>query len=334
MKAITFSEFGDPDVLKLTDVLAPDVRSTDLLVRVHAAGVNRADLIQRGGAYGRADFGDSTIMGLEIAGEVIEVGSEAQGYKIGDRVMGVVGGGAYAELARIDYRMAMSIPKALDYVHAAAIPEVFVTAHEAMLHLGRLARGNTVLIHAAAGGVGSAAVQLAYATGAFVIATADASKLERVSQLGADVTIDYKNQDFAEVVAKATDGRGVDVVIDFIGAPYFSRNIASLAHGGRLIQVGILGGGGDVNVALERILYRHLQIMGTVMKSRTQAEKHDMTRRFREHWLHRFAGGASLEPVVDSTFPLARAADAHRRMESSANIGKIILTMVSGDIAS
>lgn len=266
-------------------------------------------------------------MGLEIADEVVETGSDTNGFKAGDRVMGVVAGGAYAELARIDYRTAMPIPAALDYVHAAAIPEVFVTAHEAMLHLGRLTHGNSVLIHAAGGGVGSAAVQLAKATGASTFATAEATKLERVSQPGADVAIDYRTQDFVEVVAKATSGRGVDVVIDFVGAPYFARNIASLANGGRLIQVGILGGGGNVSVELEQILYRHLQIMGTVMKSRPQEEKHAMMRRFREHWLDRFAGGTSLQPDVDSTFELARAADAHRRMESSANVGKIILTM-------
>lgn len=327
MKAIAFEQFGDADVLQLADAPTPEVRPTDLLVRVHAAGVNRADLTHRRGGYGRPNFGDSTIMGLEIAGEVIETGSDTQGYKIGDRVMGVVGGGAYAELARIDWRMAMPVPASLDYVHAAAIPEVFVTAHEAMLHLGNLQRGDSVLIHAAAGGVGSAAVQLAYATGARIFATAEGSKLERVAQLGADVVIDYRNEDFADVIAKQTDGRGVDVVIDFVGTPYFARNVASMANGGRLVQVGILGGGGQVSVSLEDILYRHLQIKGTVMKSRAQEEKHAMVQRFREHWLDRFEGGASLEPVVDSTFALARAADAHRRMESSANVGKIILTM-------
>lgn len=327
MKAITFNAFGEADVLELHDAPAPELRPADLLVRVHASGVNRADLTHRRGGYGRPNFGDSTIMGLEIAGEVIAAGGETQGFKVGDRVMGVVGGGAYAEIARIDYRMAMPVPESLDYVHAAAIPEVFVTAHEAMMHLGRLKRGDSVLIHAAAGGVGSAAVQLAYATGASIFATADGNKLERVVQLGADVAIDYRKQDFVNVIAKATDGRGVDVVIDFVGAPYFAKNIASLANGGRLVQVGILGGGGAVSVELEQILYKHLQILGTVMKSRPQTEKHDMVKRFREHWLERFDGGARLEPVVDSTYPLARAADAHRRMESAENVGKIILTM-------
>jgi putative PIG3 family NAD(P)H quinone oxidoreductase len=332
MKAITIEEFGNPDVLKLSDVPDPLVRPADLLVRVYAAGVNRADLTHRIGGYGRPDFGDSPIIGLEIAGEVIEKGNTVVGFEVGDRVMGVVGGGAYAELARIDYRMAMPIPAQLDYVHAAAIPEVFVTAHEALMHLARLKPGDSVLIHAAAGGVGSAAVQLAYATGATVYATTDGSKLSRVEHLGADVAIDYKNSDFAEVIASKTDGRGVDVIIDFVGEPYFARNLASLANGGRLIQVGILGGGGKVALELEHILYRHLQIIGTVMKSRTPPEKHDMIKRFREHWLERFEGGGSLEPVVDSTFPLSRAADAHRRMESSENVGKIILTMQPADL--
>jgi len=331
MKAITIEEFGNPDVLKLSDVPDPLVRPADLLVRVYAAGVNRADLTHRTGGYGRPDFGDSPIIGLEIAGEVIEKGNTVVGFEVGDRVMGVVGGGAYAELARIDYRMAMPIPAQLDYVHAAAIPEVFVTAHEALMHLARLKPGDSVLIHAAAGGVGSAAVQLAYATGATVYATTDGSKLSRVEHLGADVAIDYKNSDFAEVIASKTDGRGVDVIIDFVGEPYFARNLASLANGGRLIQVGILGGGGKVALELEHILYRHLQIIGTVMKSRTPPEKHDMIKRFREHWLERFEGGGSLEPVVDSTFPLSRAADAHLRMESSENVGKIILTMQPAD---
>lgn len=332
MKAINIREFGAPDVLELVEVANPEVRPDDLLVRVYAAGVNRADLTHRTGGYGRPNFGDSMIIGLEIAGEVIGKGSAVTGFEAGDRIMGVVGGGAYAELARIDYRMSMHIPAQLDYVHAAAIPEVFVTAHEAMMHLARLKAGDSVLIHAAAGGVGSAAVQLAYATGATVYATTDGSKLARVEHLGADVAIDYKTQDFADVIAAKTQGRGVDVIIDFIGAPYFARNIASLAKGGRLVQVGILGAGGNVTVALEDILYRHLQIIGTVMKSRTQPEKHDMIKRFREHWLDRFEGAGSLEPVVDSTFALSRAADAHRRMESSENVGKIILTMQPEDL--
>lgn len=326
MQAIRFDDFGDADVLYLADAPAPALRPTDLLVAVKAAGVNRADLTQRRGGYGRPDFGDSPVMGLEIAGEVIAVGAESQGYAVGDRVMGIVGGGAYATLARIDHRMAMPIPAGLDYVEAAAIAEVFVTAHEALVHLAQLQPGETALIHAASGGVGSAAVQLAHAAGARVIATTDPAKAAGVRALGADITIDYKARDFAEAVDEATQGRGVDVIVDFIGAPYLERNIRSLDYGGRLVQVGIMGGAEGATLPLETLLYRHLRIIGTVMKSRPQAVKHAMTRRFAERWLPAFGDG-TLRPVIDSTWPLARAADAHRRMESGLGFGKIILTM-------
>ena len=326
MKAIVFDDFGPADVLRLDDVAEPELRDSDLLVRNHAAGVNRADMIQRTGGYGRDSFGDSAVMGLEIAGEVIAVGKDVQGFAVGDRVMGIVGGGGYAEQARIDYRMAMPIPQGMDYVRAAGIPEVFVTAHEAALHLGRLDAGESILIHAAAGGVGSAAVQLAHAAGARVFATAGAAKLDRLREFGADVAIDYKTDDFAKVIERETGGQGVDVIVDFIGAPYFERNLASLAYGGRLIEVGLLGGAKGATLPLDRLLYRHLQIIGTVMKSRPQSVKQAMTRRFRDRWLHAFDDG-TLVPVIDSQFVLADAVEAHRRMESSSSVGKIILTM-------
>lgn len=326
MKAISIPTFGDADVLQVADVADPVLRPHDLLVRNHAAGVNRADVIQRQGSYGRANFGDSDIMGLEIAGEVVAVGDEVDGYLVGDRVMGIVGGGGYAELARIDYRMAMHIPAEMNYIDAGAIPEVFVTAHEALFHLANLKAGERVLIHAAASGVGSAAIQLAAASGAQVFVTASGSKLPQLQALGASVCIDYKSEDFHAVVKEKTEGRGVDVIVDFVGAPYFERNIQSLANGGRLVQVGLLGGGAGVQVPLDRILYGHLKIIGTVMKSRTQPEKHAMVRRFREHWLDRFAA-SGLKPVVDSVYPLESAAVAHRRMESNQSVGKIILTM-------
>ena len=326
MKAIVFEDFGAADVLHLDDVPEPELRDSDLLLRNHAAGVNRADVIQRTGGYGKDSYGDSAIMGLEIAGDVIAIGKDVQGFAVGDRVMGIVGGGGYAEQARIDYRMAMPIPEGMDYVHAAGIPEAFVTAHEAAFHLGRLDAGESILIHAAASGVGSAAVQLAHAAGARVFATASATKLDRVRDLGADVTIDYRADDFAKVIERETGGKGVDVIVDFVGAPYFDRNLASLDFGGRLIEVGLLGGARGASLPLDRLLYRHLQIIGTVMKSRSQSVKQAMTKRFRDRWLHAFDNG-TLVPVIDSEFPLADAAEAHRRMESSSSIGKIILTM-------
>lgn len=326
MKAITFDDFGTADVLQLTDVPEPGLRPDDLLVRNRAVGVNRADLNQRRGAYGRADFGDSTLMGLEIAGEVIAMGANVAGFALGDRVMGIVGGGAYAEIARIDHRMAVPVPHGLDDVQAAAVPEVFVTAHEALVHLGRLEAGERVLVHAAAGGVGSAAVQLAHAIGAQVFASASGDKLDRVRAFGADVGIDHRAQDFAEVVAAETGGRGVDVVIDFVGAPYFERNVRALADGGRLVQVGVMGGTAGASMPIDRLLFGHLQIMGTVMKSRTPAVKQAMTRRFAQRWLAQFGSG-ELQPVIDTVWPLAQAADAHRRMESGLSVGKIVLSV-------
>lgn len=326
MQAITFEQFGAADVLKISAVPDPVLRADDLLVRTRAAGVNRADLTQRRGGYGRPDFGDSTIMGLEIAGDVIAVGANVHGFAPGARVMGIVGGGAYAELARIDHRMAMPIPDGLDYIQAAAITEVFVTAHEALLHLGKLQAGETVLIHAGAGGVGAAAVQLARAVGATVITTARASAHELVRRLGASHAIDYVDQDYAEEVARLTGQRGVDLILDFIGAPYFERNVNALGFGGRLVQVGVMGGIENARMPLDRLLYRHLQIIGTVMKSRPQEVKHAMSRRFRERWLAHFVSDG-LTPVIDSVFPLADAGAAQQRMEDGLNVGKIVLSI-------
>lgn len=326
MQAITFDDFGAADVLKIAEAPEPVLRPDDLLVRTRAAGVNRADLTHRRGGYGRPDFGDSTIMGLEIAGEVIAVGANVQGFQIGDRVMGIVGGGAYAEISRIDYRMAMPIPTGLDFIQAAAITETFVTAHEALIHLGKLQPGETVLIHAGAGGVGGAAVQLAHASGATVITATQSKTHALVRSMGADHAIDYVDEDFADAVARLTDNRGVDLILDFIGAPYFERNVNSLAFGGRLVQIGIMGGVEDARIPLGRLLYRHLHIIGTVMKSRSQEVKHAMSRRFRERWLAHFVSDG-LTPVIDSVYPLAEAGAAQQRMENGLNVGKIVLTM-------
>lgn len=324
MQAIVFDDFGGPEVLVARDVARPEVRPHDLLVRNAAIGVNRADLSHRKGAYGHAYFGDADTMGLEIAGTVVEVGPQVQGYAVGDRVMGIVGGGAYAELSRIDHRMAMHVPPGLSLVEAGAVAEVFVTAHEALFHLARLQAGESVLIHAAAGGVGSAAVQLAHAAGARVFATAGGDKRAAVQGFGADEVIDYRAQDFQAVVADRTADQGVDVVIDFIGAPYLERNLRSLAVGGRMVVVGLLGGAQAAALPMDVLLYRHLQIFGTVMKSRPPEVKQAMVQRFAQRWLPALAAGA-IRPVIDSRYPLADAAAAHRRMESGESVGKILL---------
>jgi NADPH:quinone reductase len=293
MKAIRFEGAGDADVIQLVEEPMPEVRPHDMLVKVHTAGVNRADIIQREGYYGeRPDFGDSLIPGLELAGQVVEVGTKATAFKISDRVMAIVGGGGYAEYARVDSRMAMPIPDSLTYLQAAAIPEVFVTAHEALIHLGKIKHGDWLLIHGAAGGVGSAAVALAHAIGAKVIYTASgADRIARVAELGGTMGVDYKSEDFYEAVMRATNGRGVDVVLDFIGGPYLDRNVRSLVEAGRLIQVGALGGSEGV-LSVDTVIHKRLRIIGTVMKSRPLEEKAAMISRFRDRWLNAFATGA------------------------------------------
>jgi NADPH:quinone reductase len=327
VKAIIFDGIGSADVLRLVDEPIPEIRPNDLLVRVHAAGVNRADILQRDGVYGaRPDFGDSLVPGLEMAGEVVAVGPTAERYKVGDRVMAIVGGGGYAEYARANCRMCIPIPERLNYVEAAAIPEVFVTAHEALIHLAKLKYEQWVLIHAAAGGVGSAAILLAHALGVKSVFTAsDEERIAHVMALGGTVGVNYRKEDFLAAVMKATNGRGVNAVIDFIGGSYLDRNLRALVPGGRLIQVGALGGTeGLLPVGL--LLHRYLRIIGTVMKSRSLEDKVAMTERFSGRWLGAFEMGA-LKPVVDRVYPLKEAADAHRRMEMSENLGKIILVM-------
>lgn len=324
MQAVVFDDFGGPEVLVLRAHAVPALRPHDLLVRNASIGVNRADLSHRQGAYGRAFFGDADTMGLEIAGTVVETGASVRGFAAGDRVMGIVGGGAYAELSRIDHRMAMHVPAGLDLVDAGAVPEVFVTAHEALVHLARLQAGESVLIHAAGGGVGSAAVQLAQAIGARVFATAGADKRAAVRGFGAEVFIDHRSEDFEAVVAQRTEGRGVDVVIDFVGAPYLARNVRSLAVGGRLVAVGLLGGAEGAALPMDVLLHRHLQIFGTVMKSRPPEVKQAMVQRFVRQWLPALAAG-TIRPVIDSRYPLAEAAEAHRRMASGLGVGKILL---------
>jgi NADPH:quinone reductase len=254
MQAIRYESAGDAGVIKPVDGPYPQLRPHDLLVRVRAAGLNRADILQRQGFYGeQPDFGDSVTPGLEIAGEVVELGTAATGFRNGDRVMAIVGGGAHAEYVRVDSRMAMAVPDQLSFAAAAAIPEVFVTEHEALIHLGKLTSGGWALIRAAAGGVGSAAVMLAHALGAKTVFTASGQKrIERVSELGGTVGVEYRKHDFLDAALNATDGRGVDAVVDFIGGPYLDRNLRALVPGGRLIQVGTLQSG-EGHLSLDRI---------------------------------------------------------------------------------
>ena len=325
MKAITFATYGGPDVLRLEDVAEPAPTADELLVCVRASALNRADTMQRRGHYPPPP-GESDILGLELAGEVEAVGANAGGFKPGDRVFGLVGGGAYAEKACIDHRLAMPIPDDWDFVKAAAVPEVFFTANETLFTLGRLDTGETVLIHAGASGVGTAGIQMARQAGARVLVTVGSKeKVARTVALGAEAGINYKTTDFAARVLELTDGAGVDLVQDFIGAAYWQNNLKCLKTAGRLVLVGLMGGA-KVEADLGLIMRKRLQVIGSVMRSQPLANKIAITERFRSRWLPELESGR-LQPLIDTSFPLAEAAAAHQYMEDNRNVGKIMLVM-------
>lgn len=321
MKAILVDQPNAP--LYLGDAPEPEINDGDLLIRVHATALNRADLLQRRGGYAPPP-GASSILGLELAGEVVQA---AEGWKVGDRVMAVVTGGGYAEYAAVPAAVAMPIPDALDYEAAAAIPEAFLTAYLNLFTLGKLREGESALIHAGGSGVGTSAIQLARAAGAFVLTTAgSAEKLERCKELGANVGINYKEQSFLERVRAETENEGVDVILDFIGAPYWNDNLAALNTGGRLMLIGFLGGAsGEMN--LGAILSKSLTIAGTTLRRTPLAQKVELVKAFSSFGLPRFASG-ELQPVIDRVFPLADAEAAHTYMQSNTNFGKIILRVI------
>ena len=326
MRAAVITEPGGPDVLKVMEVDDPVPGPEDILVDVKASALNRADMLQRQGAY-PAPFGSpSEIPGLEFSGVVLEVGDRVDSLKEGDRVFGLLGGGGYASRTITHHRMAVKIPAGWDFVQAAATPEVYLTAYDALFNRGNLQMGESVLVHAAGSGVGTAAVQLAHQAGAFVFGTAgSAEKLAGATDLGMNVGINYHEQDFAEVIKEVTSGAGVDVLIDFIGAPYWDKNIASLAVLGRLVEVGLMGGT-KMEVDLRPLMAKRLQVCGTGLRGRTLGEKLEVTAQFRRHVLPHLASG-SMKPIVDRTFPLEEVAEAHKYMETNANFGKIVLTI-------
>ena len=325
MRCVTVKEPGGPEVLQIADLPEPAAAGGQLLVRNFAAGLNRADLLQRRGLY-PPPAGESDILGLEFAGEVAAVGEGVEGFTRGDRVFGLCGGGAYADFLVVDARLALEIPSNMSYEAAAAVPEAFYTAEDALFSLGRLEEGQVVLVHAGASGVGTAAIQLATAAGARVIATAgSAEKTAACQELGAVLAVNYREGDFADAVAGETGGRGVDLVLDLVGASYWDRNIASLATGGCLVLLGLVGGmKAEVNLAA--VLKRRLRIIGSVMRSRSIEEKAEVAGRFREGTLPLLESG-ELKAVVDTILPIEDVRQAHERMEENLNTGKIILRL-------
>ncbi len=325
MRAITTSGTGGPEVLTMAERPIPAPGPEDLLVRVRAIGINRADALQRAGRYAPpADVSD--ILGLELAGEVSAMGEKVRGFAVGDRVFGLVASGAYAEYAVVDHGLALKMPEKWDFPTAAAVIETFCTTNETLFTLGRLAAGDSVLIHAGGSGVGTSGIQMAKHAGAKVYVTAgSAAKLERTARLGADGGIDYHRQDFAVEIMRMTEGRGVDVVLDFIGASYLPRNITVLRLKGRLVMAGVMGPPTHP-VDTGPILGKRLQVLGFTLRPQTIAEKRGIVARFAERWMPPLAAGA-LKPVMHATLPFAEIREAHRIMEANENFGKLVLTL-------
>lgn len=327
MKAVVISSPGGPEVLQYRDVPDPVAGPEDLLVRVRATALNRADVLQRMGGYPQpGPKPEFEIPGLEFAGEVIRRGERVQGFGDGDRVMGLLAGGGYAEQVVIHHRLALKVPDNLSWEEAGATPEVYITAHDALRQCDLVA-GESVLIHAAGSGVGVAAVQIAKVMGASFVAgtTGSAEKLAQSRELGLDLGINYREQDFAEEVLKATGGRGVDVVLDVIGADYWERNMRAMAPKGRMVIVGLMGGAStQANIGV--LLQKRLQVRGTTLRARPLEEKGLATRAFEKSVMPHIASGR-VKVVVDRVYPLAEAGEAQRQMEANVNFGKIVLSV-------
>ncbi len=323
MRAIVIPAFGEPGVLRLDSVPDPRPSAREVVVRVHVSGVNRADILQRRGLYPPPP-GASEVPGLEFAGVVDEVGDAVARWRPGDRVMGIVAGGGYAERVAVDERVAVPVRADMDMTVAGAIPETYMTAYDAVFRQAGLKRGETLLIHAVGSGVGTAALQLAHRAGARAIGTSrTVSKLERAAAMGIHLGVPG-GEAWDAAVMDATGGRGADVILDLVGAPYLARNQAAIAVGGRHVVVGVPGGS-RAALDLRLLMGRRARIFGTVLRARSVEEKADLAREFTESVLPGFADGA-LEPAIDRVYPAARAADAHRRMEANRNFGKMVLT--------
>ncbi len=322
MRAVVLEEKGGPEVLQIRSVPDPVPGPEELLVDVVSTAVNRADLLQRIGLYPGPPMLHE-IPGLEFAGRVVAVGERVTGHGIGDPVMGIQNGGCYAEMLTVHERQAMPVPDVLSLADAGAFPEVFITAWDALIRQGGLTSGRWALVHAGASGVGTAAIQIVKTLGARVAVTASAGKHDICHALGADVVIDYANEDFVDVVRQATGGAGVDVVLDVIGGDYLPRNVAVVALGGRIIQVGVMAAK-PVAFDVGTLLMKRASVTGTTLRARPIEEKIAISQEFAAQLLPHVATGTLL-PVIDSRYSLDDVAEAHRRMEQNANAGKLVL---------
>ncbi len=325
MRAISIKKPGDAEVLELVERPRPEPSRGEVRVRIRATAVNRADLLQRMGAYPAPRDVPADIPGLELAGEVEAVGEGVTRLALGDRVFGLVGGGAYAEAMVSHERALAKMPAGMSFEEAAAIPEAFVTAHDAMVTQGGLRSGESVLVHAIGSGVGTAAAQIGRAIGAYVIGTARTQdKLDRAAALGMDHGVLAADAKFAEAVLAATDAAGAAVIVELVGGAYVAEDLRAVALRGRIILVGLLAGA-QQTLDLGLILRKRVALTGTVLRARPLEEKIAAMRAFEAQIVPLFARG-KLAAVIDRTFPLARAADAHRHMAGNTGFGKIVLT--------
>ncbi len=313
--------------MMIGEVPTPVPEADDVRVRVHATALNRADTFQRRGHYDPPE-GASNILGLEMAGVVEETGPGVVDWQEGDRVFGLLAGGGYAEQVVVHKDLLMAVPPGLSMREAAALPEVFLTAYQALHWLGGLQEDHDVLVHAGASGVGTAAIQLARAAGARPFITASAPKHELCRDLGAAATIDYESEDFAARIDALTGGEGVNIILDFIGAPYFLPNVEALTMDGRIVLLATLGGSTVEDVSLRDLMAKRVQLLTSTLRDRSLDYKVQLTREFAAEAVPKFVDGP-LRPVIDSTYDWTEVADAHRRMENNENAGKIVLQVIS-----
>ena len=325
MIAIEIREPGGPDVLVPVERPKPVIGEGDVLIRVAAAGVNRPDVMQRKGQYPPPP-GASDIPGLEVAGTVEAAGAQAGPWKVGDNVCALVSGGGYAEYCAAPAPQCLPIPRSMDLVHAAAVPETFFTVWTNVFERGRLQAGESLLVHGGSSGIGTTAIQLARAFGVRVLATAgSADKCVACESLGADRAFNYREVDFVAAVKDLTGGKGVDVVLDIVGGDYLQRNLEALAMNGRLVQIGVMSGS-KAQINMMPVLQRRLWITGSTLRARSVAEKGALAQAVHEQVWPLFESGA-VKVLVHETFPLRDAAAAHRVMDASTHIGKLVLVV-------
>lgn len=323
MRAVRIDEPGGPEVLRVGSARRPEPGPEEILVRVRAAAVNRADVFQREGHYPPPE-GGSEILGLDVAGVVEEVGGDDHWLEPGDRVFGLVPGGGYAEYAVIHREMAMRIPETLSFPEAAAVPEVFLTAYQALFWLGRLEAGDRVLIHAGASGVGTAAIQLARAWGTgMIFTTSSGGKTDLCRRLGADRAIDYETESFGDIVSQESGG-GVEVVVDVVGAPYFQQNVDALATDGRIVVLAFLGGSVVEELDLRDLFRKRGHLVTSTLRSRSRTYQIALTREWTSFALPLLEEGR-IAPVIDRTYPWHQVAEAHRYVEADRTRGKVVL---------